>query len=346
VDGRLDESAWAAAPAFTEFLQYEPDEGHPASERTEVRVLVDDAAIYVGARMYDREPGKIRARLARRDDGTESDLFEVYFDTFLDRLTAVTFRVNPAGALLDAVILASGDYDGSWDAVWEGAATVDSLGWCAEMRIPLTQLHYNSAAEAVWGMQIERFIHRRQELDVFAFTPKKQSGGVSRYGRLEGLGRLSSTRHFELLPFVVGRAEYRDVPAANPFRNGHDFFGDAGLDLKYDLGRDLRLTATVNPDFGQAEVDPAEVNLSAYETFYSEKRPFFVEGSGHFSFGRYRSMNNFGFGEIFYSRRIGRPPHVGLDEESFQFVDAPDQGTILGAAKLTGTTRTGGCWTR
>ncbi|MBI5836432.1 MAG: carbohydrate binding family 9 domain-containing protein [Candidatus Eisenbacteria bacterium] len=341
VDGRLDESSWSSATPFRDFRQRDPQEGQPASERTEVRVLVDDDAIYVGARMYDSEPSRIRARLARRDEDSQSDLFEVFFDTFRDHLTATNFRVNPAGALRDAVVHSSGDEDGSWDAVWEGSATVDSLGWCAEMRIPLSQLHYNAARDAAWGVQFERFIHRKQELDVFAFTPKSQSGGVSRYGMLTGLGPLPSRRHLEIVPYVSSRAEYRDVAAGNPFRSGSDYFAGMGLDMRYDIGRDLSVTATVNPDFGQAEVDPAEVNLSAYETFYSEKRPFFVEGAGYFSFGRYRSLNNFGFGETIYSRRIGRPPHLSISDNGYAHVDEPDQSTILGAVKLTGKTRGG-----
>jgi len=343
VDGRLDEPAWATANPFDQFRQTDPNEGQPASERTEVRVLVDEDAVYVGARLFDRDPAGIRAHLARRDEDTDSDHFQVYFDSFLDHLTAATFRVNAAGALLDGVLYANGNEDDSWDAVWEGAASRDSLGWCVELRIPLSQLHYNSASEAVWGVQFERWIQRKQERDVFAFTSKKETGGVSRFGRLAGLGRLPSRRHLELLPYTVGRAEYKDIAAGSPFRTGHDYFGATGLDLKYDLTRDLSLTGTVNPDFGQAEVDPAVVNLSAYETFFPEKRPFFVEGAGYFSFGDYRTMNNFGFGQTIYSRRIGRPPHLVLDSGAFPFVDAPDHSAIAGAAKLTGKTRDG--WT-
>ncbi|HVP39553.1 MAG TPA: DUF5916 domain-containing protein [Candidatus Saccharimonadales bacterium] len=341
VDGRLDEPAWEAAAPFTDFVQTDPQEGQPASERTEVRVLVDGDALYVGARLFDREPAGIRAHLARRDDDSESDYFEVYLDSFLDRLTATHFRVNAAGAVRDGTIHPNGDNDATWDAVWDAAARVDSLGWTAELRIPLSQLHYNQAQDAAWGVQFARFIHRRQEQDVFAFTPKKETGGVSRYGRLSGLGPLASHPHLELLPYTVGRAEYKVVAAGSPFRSGHDYFGNAGLDLKYDLTRDLSLTATVNPDFGQAEVDPAVVNLSAYETFYPEKRPFFVEGAGYFAFGKYRDFNHMYGLDAVYSRRIGRPPQIQLEGDGFRYVDAPDQGTILGAAKLTGETRGG-----
>jgi hypothetical protein len=343
VDGRLDEPDWLGAGPATRFTQLDPKEGEPASERTEVRVLVDEEAIYVGARLYDSSPGEIRAHLARRDDNSNSDLFLVSFDSFRDRLTAWRFEVNPAGAISDAAIYSDGSTDGSWDAVWEAATTIDSLGWTAEMRIPLSQLHYNQVEDATWGVQFRRFIHRKQETDYFAFTPKKEEGGVRRYGSLMGLGRLPRQRHLEILPYALSRGTLRDVHEDNPFESGKDYDGQAGLDLKYGLGTDLTLTGTINPDFGQAEVDPAVVNLSAYETFYPEKRPFFVADAGNFSFGRVRTFNNFGFGETFYTRRIGRPPQINLNNRGYEFVDQPDQSTIAAAAKITGKTRSG--WT-
>ena len=341
VDGSLSEAAWAAATPFTQFTQIDPNEGQPASEATEVRVLIDDDALYIGARLHDREPARIRGKLARRDEGCDSDLLQVNLDTYHDHLTSVFFRLNPVGALRDGVSAANGNDDTSWDPVWQGAASIDSGGWTAEMRIPLSQLHYNNVEDAVWGIQFERLIHRKQERDLFAFTPKKEEGGVSRYGHLVGLGHLGSQRHFEILPYTLARAEYTSVSKSNPFRSGKDYFGAAGLDLKYGLTSDLTLAGSINPDFGQAEVDPAVVNLTASETFYPEKRPFFVEGSDNFSFGNYRSFNNFGFGQLFYTRRIGRPPHRVLN--GFSYTDAPNNSTIAAATKVTGKTRGG--WT-
>jgi hypothetical protein len=341
VDGRLDEAAWNAATPATEFTQLDPDEGKPASERTEVRVLIGEDALYVGARLYDSEPKKIRAKLARRDDATDSDLFEVYIDSYHDHLTASRFRVNPAGAMRDAAIGADGNEDASWDPVWSAAATMDSLGWIAEMRIPLSQLRYNPQDDAVWGIQLARGIFRKGEGDYFAFTPKKEQGGVSRYGNLVGLGRLPSSRRLELVPYVTGRNERLLVASDDPFRSSSDYFSSTGLDMKYGVTSNLTLDATVNPDFGQVEVDPAEVNLTAFETFFPEKRPFFIEGADLFGFGSSRTFNNYGFREVLNSRRIGRSPHLTLDGPAFEHVDAPDQTTIDVAAKLTGKTNGG-----
>lgn len=340
VDGRLDEADWAVARPADGFTQRDPEEGKPASEPTDVRVLFDGEALYVGARLFDRDPSRIRARLARRDGDTDSDLFQVSLDSFHDRLTAWLFQVNPAGAILDAAVYADGSQDDSWDGVWEAAAVIDSLGWTAEMRIPFSQLHYNEA-DGAWGIQLFRLIHRKQESDYFAFSPKKEEGGVSRYGTLTGLDELPSKRHLEVLPYVIGRGESSPAAPGDPFRDGHDYSGSAGLDLKYGLSPDLTLSAAVNPDFGQAEVDPAVVNLSAFETFYPEKRPFFVSDAGNFSFGSVRTMNNFGFGQTFYTRRIGRPPHRQLDPADYRYLDEPADGTIAAAAKLTGKTRSG-----
>ncbi|MEQ1833081.1 MAG: DUF5916 domain-containing protein [Candidatus Eisenbacteria bacterium] len=340
IDGRLDEAAWKAASPVTAFTQLDPDEGQPASERSEVYFLIGDDALYVGARLFDSEPGKIHARLARRDDGTDSDLFEVFLDSHHDHLTASRFRVNPAGAIRDAAIGADGSEDDSWDPVWSAAAHVDSLGWTAEMRIPLSQLRYDPR-NPDWGLQIARGIHRKSEGAYFAFTPKNEQGGVSRYGTLTGLGHLPAPRHLELVPYATARNERLHFEPGNPFRSSDDWFASTGLDVKYGINSHLTLDATVNPDFGQVEVDPAEVNLTAFETFFAEKRPFFVENADVFAFGQSRAMNNYGFRRVLNSRRIGRAPHLTLGGPAYDHVDAPDQTTIDVAAKLTGKTPSG-----
>lgn len=338
LDGVLDDAAWAEAIPATEFTQLDPEEGKPGSERTEVRVLVGDDAVYIGARLFDREPSKVKARLSRRDDSIETDIFEVSIDSYHDHLTARRFRVNPAGAIRDALVGADGNEDDSWDAVWEAAARVDSLGWTAEMRIPLSQLRYNPQAEATWGIQFVRTIFRKGETAVFAFTPKKEQGGVNRYGHLTGLGSLPHARHLEIVPYTSARNERLQIPADDPFRSKSDYFGNAGADLKWGVTSDLTLDLTVNPDFGQVEVDPAEVNLTAFETFFSDRRPFFVEGADLFGFGRSRAFNNFSVPTIFNSRRIGRTPQLGLSGPN---TNSPTSTTIAGAAKLTGRTSRG-----
>jgi uncharacterized protein DUF5916 len=341
LDGILDEPAWAAAPPAGGFTQNDPEEGQPASEPTEVRVLIGDDALYIGARMFDREPRLIRSALARRDESLESDLLELYIDSFHDHLSAFNFRITPAGAIRDAAIGADGRVDNSWDAVWEAGTRIDSLGWVAEIRIPLSQLRFNAGDSATWGIQLARLVHRKAEVSVFSFTPKREEKGVFRYGHLDGLGRLARQRGLELLPYVSARSEHLIVDPNNPFRDGSDRFGSAGLDLKYGLTSDLGLTATMNPDFGQVELDPAVVNLTAFETFYEEKRPFFVEGAEVFRFGQTRSFNNMGLLRMFHSRRIGRAPQRRLLPPTYRHVDAPLQSTILGAVKVGGKTRGG-----
>jgi hypothetical protein len=344
VDGRLDEPAWASAEPATGFTQTDPSEGQPATERTEVRVLIGSDALYVGARLYDREPGRIKPALARRDDDVDADELDVYLDTFHDHLSGVRFRVTPGGAILDGILGSSAQgssEDDSWDPVWASATRVDSLGWTAELRIPLSQLRYTAAADGTWGIQLYRKILRKGEEDWFAFVPKSEVGGVSRYGHLKGLGPLEAQRRLELAPYVLASARYAPAPAGDPFTSGHDYRGSAGLDLKYGLTSDLTLNATVNPDFGQVEVDPAVVNLTAFETFFPEKRPFFVEGADVFRFGGIRTNNSFDFPQFFFSRRIGREPQRRIGGAGVAFLDAPEETSIRAAAKLSGRTRAG-----
>ncbi len=344
IDARLDESDWLASGIADRFTQTDPAEGKPASERTEVRVLIDEHALYIGARLYDREPRKIRATLGRRDEDVESDYFEVFLDSYHDHLSAVRFRITPAGAIEDAVLGSSAQGSGddvSWDPVWEYAARVDSLGWTAELRIPLAQLRYNSTLDGRWGIQLHRQILRKGEDDWFSLVPKNEAQGVNRYGHLTGLGTLKAERLLELRPYTLARAAYTQARPGDPFQSGHDYNGSAGLDLKYGLTSDLTLDATINPDFGQVEVDPAVVNLSAFETFFPEKRPFFVEGADVFRFGGIRAFNSFGFPRFFFSRRIGRQPQRSIGGAGFDFVDAPTETSIRAATKLSGRTRGG-----
>ena len=344
IDGHLDEAEWQTAVPAERFTQREPKEGEPATERTEVRVLIGDGALFVGARMYDQNAKKIRSRLVRRDEDLASDFFALLLDPYHDHSTGVVFRVSPSGSVNDATIAPSGSQDLSWDPVWHVHTSMDSLGWTAEIEIPLSQLHYNeSATDAVWGIQLRRWIDRKQEFSEFSFTPLREESGVSKYGHLTGLGALHSVRHVELLPYARLRSEYVHVSDSDPFRDGSDQFPAAGLDLKYGLTTNLTLNGTINPDFGEVEVDPAVVNLSAFETFYPERRPFFVEGADVFRFGDMRSYNNFNTTIAFHGRRVGRAPQRTLSGDDVVHVDAPSVTTITAAAKLTGKTKSG--WT-
>lgn len=339
VDGKLDEPAWAAATPVSQFIQRDPHEGMPASEKTEVRVLISENALYIGARMTDK-PENIRPRLSRRDESVDGDVFAVSLDSRHDHNSAYYFRVTAAGAVRDATISPMGQLDLTWDAVWEAKVSQDATGWTAEIRIPLSQLPYNRNEDS-WGIQFERYSWNKQEQDFFAFTPKSQAGGVNRFGHLTNLGSLPAPARLELLPYASSRAEYLNIAPGNPFRGKNEYFGSVGLDLKYRLASNLSLNATVNPDFGQVEVDPAVVNLTAFETFFPEKRPFFVQDRNLFNFGDFRTFNSYGEPSLFFSRRIGRSPQRLLGGPGITYVDAPQQTTIATAAKLTGKTRNG-----
>ncbi|HZE08125.1 MAG TPA: DUF5916 domain-containing protein [Gemmatimonadaceae bacterium] len=338
IDGKLDEPAWAAAVPATDFMQSYPNVGAKPTDSTSVRVLYDDDALYVGVRMFDSDPKLIAAQLARRDaTGIYSDWLHVMIDSYRDRRTSFRFSVNPRGVQKD--VLEYNDNNGedvNWDAVWQVATTVDTAGWTAEYRIPFSQLRFSSVpkgTERLWGFQVMRDVARRNERD--SWSPWKQTdpGFVSFEGDLAGIVDIPTPRRLEIMPYVSGKLTRAPGDAANPFYRANDTKPSAGADLKYGLPNGLTLTATANPDFGQVEVDPAVVNLSAYETFFPEKRPFFVEGSNLFNIGSINGGPSFGSQQIFYSRRIGRPPQRFPDG---QFVDAPDATTILGAGKLTG----------
>src|SRR5882672_9453870 len=341
VDGKLDEEVWSRAQAVDQFTQRDPEEGKPVSERTEVRILIGEDELYVGARLYDREPGKIRRRLVRRDEDLASDYLAVLLDSYHDHLTTYRFRVNPAGSYDDSYIDSRGNADLSWDPVWEVHTTIDSLGWTAEMEIPLSQLHYSPGSDCAFGIQMRRWIDRKQELAEFSFVPKKEMSDASRYGNLVHLGQLPSPKHLEVLPYSLAKAHYHKVDAGDPFQNGSDRVGSLGADLKYGLTSNLTLNATVNPDFGQVEVDPAVVNLSAFETFFPERRPFFIEGADLFRFGVTRSYNYFNTTLPFHARRVGRKPSLTLSGLNYGFVNAPSQTTIDAAVKMTGKTKKG-----
>ena len=346
INARLDEPQWATAVPITSFTQTDPTEGEPATERTEVRILYDAEAIYVGARMYDAS-GKVSTRLGRRDSELEdSDWFIVVFDSYHYHQGGFRFKLNPSGVKGDE---ANGDR--SWNPVWESATSIDSEGWTAEFRIPFSQLRFNNAPVQEWGIQFYREVNSKAENTVFSFSPKRDRGGASRFGHLQGIEGIVPSHRLELLPYAAARAEYREVARAprvtfdNPFRDGSDMFGDVGADLKYRPTSNLTLDVTINPDFGQIEADEPQVNLSANESFFMERRPFFIEGSNIFRFGTLGAEGpgggGGGAGQIFYSRRVGREPQGSLPSTS-RYSDMPLASTILGAAKLSG--RTAGGW--
>jgi hypothetical protein len=345
VDGKLDEDAWQGAAPVTDFRQFDPDAGQPASERIDVRFLFDDGALYIGARLYDHlGTAGVKTTVVRRDAAFNSDYFEIVIDGFHDHLGRAFFQVNPSGSKTDLLGIGTSCCDSGWDPVWDAATTIDSAGWTVEMRIPFNQLRFSRDSVQTWGLQIRRWIQRRNELDQWAMWGKTESGGPNRFGHLEGIRIARSPRDIELMPYVMGKAANVQAAPGDPFNTGSKQSARVGLDLKYLLTPNLTLDATFNPDFGQVEVDPAVVNLSAFETFYSEKRPFFVSGSGIFDFGSFNChfCSNVSSMQAFYSRRIGRAP-TGSDLAFARgpYADVPEASTILGAAKVTGRTSNG-----
>ena len=338
VDGVLSDPIWATAQRVADFQQRDPVEGAAPTESTVVWVAYDDAALYVAARMYDAHPDSIIARLGRRDANTNSDRLTLYLDTYHDHRSGFYFTVDAAGTLSDGTLMNDDWDDNSWDGVWEGRARIDSLGWTAELRIPYSQLRFVKADHYLWGINARRTIARKNENDYLVYTPKNSSGFVSRFPDLAGIDGVTPPARLEVLPYVTNKAEFAPHTLGDPFFNGSRYTPAIGADVKVGLGSNLTLDATVNPDFGQVEVDPAVVNLSDVETFFNEKRPFFVEGSSIFDFGQGGTNSNWGFNwgnpRFFYSRRIGRAPQGSVP--SADYVDVPGGTHILGALKLTG----------
>jgi hypothetical protein len=345
MDGALSEDAWSRATPVTEFRQFDPDEGQPATQRTEFRFVFDDAALYVGAKLFDTEGGAgVRTTLVRRDQFLNSDYIEIVIDGFHDHLGRAFFRVNPSGSRADELGIGTSCCDSGWDPIWEAVTRIDPDGWTAEIRIPLNQLRFSTDSVQTWGLQLRRFIHRRNELDQWAFWKRNESGGPSRFGHLEGLELSRAPRSLELLPYVAAKSAHVASADGDPFNPGTNRSARAGMDLKYSLSSNLTLDATFNPDFGQVEVDPAVVNLTAFETTFDEKRPFFVASSGVFGYGGFSCFfcSNASSLSAFYSRRIGRSP-TGSDlaYSAGKYAEVPDATTILGAAKVTGRTGNG-----
>ena len=332
VNGKLAESVWAQAVWIKDFVQRLPHEGALPSDSMRLAILYDDDALYVGARMFSRDPSKIQAPLSRRDNPYQAEHLWVSFDSYHDRRTAYSFGVTASGVRFDWYHPSDNQdiVDRGFDPVWEAKANIDALGWTAEMRIPFSQLRFTDQPVQVWGFNVDHWNPATSEDVFWIAVPRNRTGWSSFMGELVGIEGIKPTRRLELMPY--GAADSRlqsDVSAADPFHGGANLGGRAGADLKMGLGPNITLDATVNPDFGQVEADPAVVNLSAFEVFFDEKRPFFTEGS--------QLLRGNG-PSYFYSRRIGARPSC---RASGDFVDCPQNATILGAAKVTGRLATG-----
>jgi opacity protein-like surface antigen len=331
VDGRLDDAVWGRAEWISDFVQLRPVEGVLPTERTEVAFANDRTTLYIAGRMYSEDPSQIRAILARRDDSGDSERLIISIDSYLDRRTSYNFAVTAAGGRLDWYSINDEDdfrnRDFSYNPIWTASAVIDSLGWTAEFRIPLSQLRFNAADSLVWGVNLNRYIPHKNEDIFWVAIPLEESGWVSWFGDLEGIRDVRSRRPVEVVPYVSSSAALTSselVDEDDPFTGESEFDLRAGADVKFGIGPSLTVDATINPDFGQVEADPAVVNLSAFPVFFPERRPFFVE--------RRELLEANG---LFYSRRIGAAPSGDVDAD---YADYPANTTILGAGKLTGRT--------
>jgi hypothetical protein len=322
----LNEEAWLKASPIADFTQKEPVEGSAPADTMEVRFLYDSRALYVGARMLT-SAAPIQSPLGRRDSGDQAEHIHVWLDTFLDRRSAVMFGVTASGVRLDRFHATDNEtsFDAGFDPVWEAQTSVDSEGWTAELWIPFSQLRFNPQTDQTWGVNVRRFRPTLDEESYWVLVPRTERVFISRFGDLRGISGVRPTRRIEMLPYVAGSSTVNsERHAANPFDDGSNLASRVGADMKMGIGPNLTLEATINPDFGQVEADPAEVNLSAFETRFPEQRPFFVEGA---------TLFNVGHPNLYYSRRIGARP---VGQATGDFVDYPQDSTIVAAAKLTG----------
>src|SRR5215471_3883143 len=331
IDGRDDDAVWKQATPITGFQEWRPSEGGPPKLPTEAKIAYDAANLYVFVRAFDPHPDSIITVLARRDYFTPSDMIWLFLESYHDRRTGFEFGVNPSGVKLDAQIFNDGNEDFAWDAVWDVATRIDSLGWTAEFRIPLSQLPYGRQRSHTFGFTVDRDIYRYSQRVSWPLFHQSQAGFVSQFGEIAGLDGLEKARRLEAAPYFVTK----NVSQFTATGIGRQQDLTIGGDLKYRVASNLKLDATVNPDFGQVEADPGVLNLSAFETFFREQRPFFVQGAGTFQFNvNCTAVNDCNSGEgLVYSRRIGRAPELAgtySDTTSAAFT------TILGAAKLTG----------
>jgi len=340
IDGIINDDAWNIVKWDSGFVQREPYDGKEPSQETYFKILYDDNNLYVAIRARDTEPEKIERRLTRRDD-FEGDWVAIGIDSYADKLTAFNFAVSAAGVKADLIVTNEQNMDFTWNPVWYVKVSSDDKGWYSEMRIPFTQLRFAKEQSHTWGLQVMRMLFRKQEFSAWQHIPVKSSRWVSLFGELDGIDGIKPKKEVELIPYAMGNMEQYEKQPENPFATGRDFGYSLGLDGKIAVTNDLTLNLTVNPDFGQVEADPSEVNLTAFETFFEEKRPFFIEGNNIFDFQITDGDGPLGTDNLFYSRRIGRRPQGYPETDNDEYADQPEFSSILGAFKLSGKTRKG-----
>ncbi|HEX2969474.1 MAG TPA: DUF5916 domain-containing protein [Bacteroidales bacterium] len=348
IDGILNDKSWESGNWIDDFTQYEPFNGKSPSQRTEFKIIFDEDNLYVAIKAFDSSPDSIVSRLTRRDN-IDGDMAGVIFDSFHDLRTAFMFGVSSGGVKYDQVMSNDGDNsDESWDPNWWVKTSVNNEGWIAEMKIPFSQLRFEKSSGDVWGFEVYRSLYRKQEMSLWQHIPKDASGLIHMFGEIGGIGNVKPRKIFDITPYGVAKAETFEKEAGNPFLSkGRKYGLNGGIDAKIGVTNNMTMDLSINPDFGQVEADPSVVNLSAYETFFQEKRPFFIEGSNIISFGMGVGDGGIGNDNLFYSRRIGRRPqgdtyiNYGPGKNSEGYADYPLNTSILGAAKLTGKTKDG-----
>ncbi len=340
IDGFIDEETWNLSEWSNGFVQREPYDGEKPTQKTAFKILYDDNNLFIAIRAFDTEPEKIDKRLSRRDD-MEGDLVGICIDSYYDKLTSFTFTVNAAGVKIDAMNINDNDMDATWNPIWFVKTSIDSLGWLAEMRIPLSQLRFAEKKNHIWGLQVMRYLFRKEEFSLWKYISQEESGWVSKFGKLKGISGIKPKKDVEIMPYVVAKVERFEKEEGNPFESGKSKAISGGIDGKVSITNDITMNFTINPDFGQVEADPSEVNLSAFESYFEEKRPFFIEGKNIFNFNMRPGDGDGARDNLFYSRRIGRSPHYVLDLEENEYSDNPEHTKILGAFKLSGKTKSG-----
>lgn len=341
IDGILDEEVWVNGEWEGDFTQREPNDGAAPSQATFFKLYYTDKYIYVAIRALEKYPDSIDSRLVRRDN-VEGDLLGVHLDSYYDKRTSFSFLVNAAGVKSDILYSNGGSkQDINWNPIWWVKTSKDANGWNVEMKIPLSQLRFSKTENKVWGLEVARYIFRLDELSLWQPISRKNADWVYNFGELHGISDIHPQRIMEAAPYVTLGLETSEKEVGNPYETGSELFYGAGIDGKIGITNDFVLDFTINPDFGQVEADPSEVNLTAFETFFPEQRPFFIEGSNITDFKITPGDHEAARDNLFYSRRIGRSPQYYPDLATDEYMDFPYVTKILGALKVTGKTKNG-----
>jgi hypothetical protein len=347
IDGLINDAAWDQVEwSDDSFRQVNPDKGKPASVRTKFKIMYDAKNLYAIFRCYDPEPDKIVKRMSRRD-GFDGDYIEIHIDSYYDKRTAFSFTTSVSGVKGDEFVSNNGDdWDSGWDPIWWTKTSIDAEGWVAEMRIPLSQLRFTDKPDLIWGINVQRMFFRNQERSSWKYVPPDAGGYVHLMGEMNGIKGIKPQKQLEIQPYVVGKTETYEKEEGNPYATGSSSSASVGMDAKIGITSDITLDLTVNPDFGQVEADPSQVNLTAFELFFEERRPFFTEGSNTLNF----PVSAFSQDQLFYSRRVGRQPQGYAepdptgDDGVNEYIKPISRTSILGAAKLSGKNKKGFSW--